>query len=146
VFFLGAAGFRGGWTAVAIAAVVIGIALPGALALLVLANRRHGNNYWPATMPVWALQQAGASMRSGLQPESELLGHVSLGQQQVIWTPHAGAARVGATQLAWPVAGASVTRIRGILSPGHLRVVDAQGRTADVWVRDPRDLARRLAG
>jgi hypothetical protein len=132
VLFLAAAGFRGGWTAVAIAADVIGIALPGALALLVLAGRRHGDNYWPATMPVWAVQQAGAPLRSGLQPESELLGHVSLGQQQVIWTPHAGAARVGATQLTWPVAGASVTRIRGTLPAGHLRVVNAQGQEADV--------------
>ena len=132
----------GGW------ALPVVVAVAGAAwALLRTALYRTATG-WTAQMPVWAARPYCPGLRSDLRETAELIGHLAPGAGGLRWTPTAGAKRLGADEVVWPLSAHAWTCRQGRLGLPltYLRLTDQAGVSSDLWVRADPDEVRRAVG
>ncbi|MDT7806106.1 MAG: hypothetical protein QOI78_9539, partial [Actinomycetota bacterium] len=106
---------------------------------------------WPAQLPVSAARLLGAkapgrhARRAG--EVGELLGRLTLAGGELCWAPREGDRRRGAGPLVFDRSwAAEVVPLWGPGRQGCLTLTHRDGTAVDVWIRDPADLGRALAG
>ncbi|MFJ1767472.1 hypothetical protein ACIOD2_44600 [Amycolatopsis sp. NPDC088138] len=104
---------------------------------------------WPAQLPVSAAHLLGAKGRHARRTDEvgELLGRLTLSGGELRWEPREGDRRRGVGPLVFDRSwAAEVVPLWGPGRQGCLTLTHRDGTAVDVWIRDPADLGRALAG
>lgn len=144
--FVAAIGARSG-PVPALGALLVGLLLVPGISWLVVASGRSKPEQWRPTLPVGAAVAVGMPIRAGLRSETELSGVLTTDTSGLTWTPTSGAGRLGAAPVHWSngdLAAVSLQRVWGLIPLAHVALVLTASRWVDLWLRDPRGLARRL--
>lgn len=141
-----ALGIVSGHAAPVIPLVVVALVVPAWLAVRAWVTRdAAGPSGWAARVPTWSLRPYCPDLLPALADEVELRGRLEALSAGLRWTPSPEALRLGASPVDWDrTAGAWTTgRNLGGLPTTYVRVTDARGVSADVWVRAAHDAVRQ---